>query len=147
MGAPGPVRALLVAVAVALAGSACAPDRECTAEGCESRVDFAVDTDLVAGVPYYVTACIDGACERRTLEVPPAAPGARLDDRIALDVGTDVVSLHLEDADWSGEHDVQVRVTGPGAQVLAELRATIELERSQPNGPDCDPVCWYARVT
>ncbi|MCA1587555.1 MAG: hypothetical protein LC744_02465, partial [Chloroflexi bacterium] len=62
-----------------------------------------------------------------------------------LDADRDTVTLRLLGHDYSGSHTVLLSVIGEGGPV-AEVKAETDFERSQPNGPGCQPVCWQARV-
>jgi hypothetical protein len=122
----------------------------CTLIGCESQVVFEVGgaTDILSGETYEVEACIDGDCTSATVEVPPAqggAMGAGLSDSLVVDPQQDLVTVRLSGGDYSGMHTVSLTLTGPDGQ-RTEIESDTEFERSQPNGPGCEPVCWQATV-
>ena len=122
----------------------------CTLIGCESQVVFEVGgvTDIMSGATYEVEACIDGACESATVDIPPAqgqAMGAGVGGELMLDPAQDVVVLRLSAGDYSGMHTVSLALTGPDGQRV-EVESDTEFERAQPNGPGCEPICWQATV-
>jgi hypothetical protein len=124
------------------------PVMACTLIGCESQVVFEIGTDIVSGTTYEVEACIDGLCESATVAVPPAqgqAMGAGVSGSLTLDPQQDLVTFRLSGDDYSGMHAVSLTLAGPDGQ-LTEMAAETEFERSQPNGPGCEPVCWQALV-
>lgn len=147
----GPLAGLALGVILAACVAPPVPDGPvlaCTLIGCESQVVFEVGTDIVSGETYEVEACIDGLCESATVAVPPAqgqAMGAGLSGSLMLDPQQDLVTLRLAGADYSGRHTVSLTLAGPDGQ-LTEMAAETEFERSQPNGPGCEPVCWQAIV-
>lgn len=121
-----------------------------TAAGCESGVRFTLDQDLVAETEYRVTACVDDRCAERTLEVPPPDDGpftGVTDGPIGLFVDTDSIFYSLDQLELSGKHRVTLTVQGADGELLAEWGGTPEFERTQPNGPNCEPTCWLAEVT
>lgn len=122
----------------------------CTLIGCESQVAFEIGdaTDIVSGATYEVEACIDGQCESATVVVPPAqgaAIGAGVSGSLVLDPQQDIVTVRLIGGDYSGMHTLSLTLTGPDGQ-RTEIESDTEFERSQPNGPGCEPVCWQATV-
>jgi len=42
-------------------------------------------------------------------------------------------------------HAASLRLAGPDGENVKQ-DGPIEFERLQPNGPDCEPVCWHAVV-
>ena len=120
----------------------------CTMIGCDSQVVFKLTADLVSAATYQVEACIDGACESASVRIPPrdgAAVGVGSNDAFTIDPTTDVVAFVLDGGDYSGPHQVSLRVAGDDLEPI-EVAAETEFERSQPNGPNCEPVCWQATV-
>jgi hypothetical protein len=119
------------------------PPIACTLIGCESQIEFQLSGDLVRGEAYDIEACIDADCTAQTVEVPDS--GFVIGGAFTLDADRDTVTLRLLGDDYSGSHTVSLSVTGEGGAV-AELETETDFERSQPNGPGCEPVCWHATV-
>ena len=120
----------------------------CTLIGCDSQVIFELDTDLQSGVTYDVTACVDGACEEAQVDVPPVNDGAvpaGQTDKIVISPDDDVVVYVLHGNDFSGSHIVSLSLDAPDLPSV-RVEESVEFERSQPNGPRCEPVCWTATV-
>jgi len=116
---------------------------ECTLIGCESQVRFEFDVDIAAGSTYRLEACIDGGCEEAEVRVPPG--GAGLVGSFFVSPIDDVIVLNLHGGDFSGSRAVTLLVELPdGGTILVEEE--VEFERSQPNGPLCEPVCWTATI-
>ena len=61
----------------------------------------------------------------------------------------DRIDYYLPEADYNTSASVTVRVMNSDGDVLAdtEAPADVPLERSQPNGPGCPPVCFFGRMT
>ena len=124
-------------------------ERVCTLRGCESGVGFSLDADLVAETPYKISVCVADLCADGILEVPPPTDGpftGTANGPIRLAIDTDTIFYSLGRMDVSGEHRVTLTVRGADAQLLAEWDGTPDFEPEQPNGPDCGPPCWLARV-
>ena len=122
----------------------------CTLIGCESQVVFELGdiTDIRSGATYEVEACVDGTCESTSVEVPPAqggAMGAGMNGSLLVDPQQDLVSVRLGPGDYSGLHTVSLTLVAPNGQLI-EIESDTEFERSQPNGPGCEPICWQAIV-
>lgn len=123
--------------------------RACTGIGCESGVRFNLGVDLVAEVAYEVTACVDDLCGEGILEVPPPADGpftGTSDGALTIATDTDSIFYSLGDLDASGRHRVSIKVRSESGDVVAEFEGEAEFERTQPNGPGCEPVCWLAEI-
>ena len=114
-------------VVLALAGCS---SQNCTLIGCSSgaHVDMTA-LPLQPGPMAEVRVCVDQTCSRRSPE------------RLPL-VGAEV------HAPYTGESEVTVaiRVIGPNGSVLANTSIRSRLERLQPNGPECQPVCFITRL-
>jgi hypothetical protein len=134
-----PVGALL------LAGSGCSPFG-CTDAGCESGVLFTLDRNLVLEAEYRVEACVDDRCVEGVLQVGGGEDGA--DGPLALTIGAyeDTVLYRLGESPVRGSHDVSLTVHGKDGELLVDWEGTAEFERTQPNGPLCEPTCWLAEI-
>ena len=115
----------------------------CTAIGCDSQLEFVLSADLVRGATYDVEACIAGDCTSASIEVP--ASGFAIEGPFSVDADRDALALRLLGDDYSGSHTVSLTVTRDGGGV-ADVTTDVEFERQQPNGPGCEPVCWFASV-
>ena len=118
-------------------------DGGCTLIGCDSQVLFELDADLVAGAVYEVETCIDRACERAEIQMP--APGVGSAGALTIDPFADSVAVLLPEGDYAGMHTVALTISGTLLGRI-EIETEIQFERTQPNGPNCPPVCWQAIV-
>jgi len=114
----------------------------CTLIGCESQVVFEIDYDIMSGSEYAVEACVDGECERAQIRVSDRGVG-KVANLIAS--ADDVVALVLQGDDYSGSHAVALTVESPEQGTII-VEEEVEFERTQPNGPRCEPVCWIATI-
>jgi hypothetical protein len=114
----------------------------CTLIGCESQLEFELSADLERGAAYDIEACVDGDCTSETVEIPDS--GFVIGGAFTLDADRDTVTVRLIGDDYSGSHTVSLSIAGEG--LAAEVEAETEFERSQPNGPGCEPICWHATV-
>ena len=116
----------------------------CTLIGCESQVIIEIDYDLRPGREYSVEACVGGECERALIRVPRGNGVATIGNLVVSPVD-DVVTLLLHGDDYSGSHAVSLLVES-SVQGSILVEEEVEFERTQPNGPGCEPVCWIATV-
>ena len=123
----------------------------CTEIGCVNGVTVAVAGVGLGAKGGRVVAelCFDGACERgRYVQQPDGA--ARWDNQqLDMFVSPDAVEVTLQlpegDYDEATVHEVSLTLRVAGGEPI-RVQQQVNLERSQPNGPDCPPVCWQARV-
>ena len=121
-----------------------APPLICTQIGCESGVEFDLAQSLVEDRSYEIEACADTFCRSDTVDIPTGFSGRRVQE---LEVALDRILLILPEADYAGRRRVSLLVRdAESGEVLAQVEDDVEFERLQPNGPDCPPVCWFARV-
>lgn len=144
--------ALLVAAGWAAALSGCSFSTSCNDAGCFNRVAFELGHDLLVGETYTMEACVDDYCETATLGGPDAqgtaASQASGTARLSLDTDRDIVNLEtMSSRDWSGTHRTSLTVRDSAGDTVAAVARETRFERTQPNGPDCPPVCWNARVS
>lgn len=116
----------------------------CTLIGCESQVQFELSEDLVPDTTYQVEGCIDGQCTSASIEVLEGG-GISAEGSLRLDTIADTAVLILDDGDYDGIHAVSLSIDGPDGLHI-EIAAETEFQRSQPNGPGCEPVCWQATI-
>jgi hypothetical protein len=145
----GALALLLVLVGCELLGPQPQPP-ECTAIGCDNQLRAVVAQDLQPGVEYEIEMCVGTRCAEADISVPEGggAVGAS-DGSITLETQADAVVFRLPDADWSGVHRVTATVRdATSGEPLADVDvdAEVEFQRSQPNGPGCPPICWFAEV-
>ena len=124
------MRRLLPAGLIAVAGLAAAPaalaqdpPTACTLIGCDSGVRLdAVDLPRARTV----TLCVEDRCRRER-------------------ANTD---LHFVATRSDGPGPVRVRVVvrDRRGRVLVRAERAVTLRRFEPNGPECAPTCWSARV-
>lgn len=133
----------------------------CTAIGCESIIFVELTkVDLTAESTYGVEICVDGDCRYETITIGSADPstgsrpvgesqgeGPGREKMIRLDAETDTVTYHLPAVDHGETADVYFAITDADGEVLVEAEsAEVHLERFQPNGPDCPPVCFSGHL-
>ena len=109
----------LAVLALALAPAACAEDPQaCTEIGCVNGITLEV-RKAPAGTKRLVV-CVDGRCRRRALQK--------------------VVRMGCRDAD-----SVRLAVIAKDGRNrrIGRYATTVQLSRSQPNGPDCPPTCFF----
>lgn len=131
---------------VLLGGSGCSPFG-CTDAGCESGVLFTLDRNLVLDTVYRVEVCVEDRCVEGDLQVGSGADGT--DGPLSLVIGAfeDSVFYRLGERQVRGTHDVSLTVHAADGELLVEWEGTAEFNRTQPNGPFCEPTCWLAEVT
>lgn len=141
------VRPLLAAAALLLVGCELVqePEAICTAIGCDSQVVFELTAiELVASRSYEIEACLDETCAAATVE--PTQHGAVVNDHgLVVHPDQNTVALVLPEGNYAGTRTASLRVRPDGEEPFA-MEVEIELERTQPNGPNCPPVCWQAVV-
>jgi len=120
----------------------------CTQVGCANAIHFEVQVDLERDVAYDIEACLDGDCNRETLNVDgPLTQTGAVGGSLTLWEYDDRVELTIGDGDFSGRHDVSFLILDASGAVIAEFSDSIELTRSEPNGGwPCGPTCWSAEV-
>ncbi len=131
----------LALMAAFLAGCAC------TAVGCINAVAFQVGFAVERDVVYEVEACVDGLCTHASMSVVgPATQTGDTVGALTLWEDADRLDLDLGHGDFSGSHEVALTIRDASGAALVSWSETVEMQRSQPNGPWCDPTCWYAEV-
>ncbi|MGH8936044.1 MAG: hypothetical protein ACRDXD_07240 [Acidimicrobiia bacterium] len=116
----------------------------CTQIGCESTVEFELPDSIREDRSYEIEACADTFCRSETVDIPRGFTGRQLGE---LSVELERILLILPEADYAGRHRVSLVVRdAESGEVLAQAEHDVEFERRQPNGPNCPPVCWFARV-
>ena len=141
-----------------LAASACGQGNgllgggRCTLIGCNSQVTFEVTGAGLHGKAGTVRlkACFDDVCHtsRTTVKANGASFG-KGSDKLSVGPVDDRLAGHLLLPD--GDYDettvhrftLEVRI-GDGEPV--RLERDVQLTRSAPNGEDCGPICWQAKV-
>ncbi len=103
------------------------PDHPCTEIGCGPS-SASVELTGMRAVPVTVKICAEQRC---------ATLGSRGDQLTEVNVGLP------ENVGDSVRVVVEVR---SGRRVLTKQAAVIPVETSRPNGPDCPPVCKFARA-
>ena len=127
-------------------------DRQvCTAIGCVNAVSFAVTGAGLGpdGGRIVAEACFDGDCARTRYTQEPSGASQATGRRMDVLVESDRVQilLHLPDADYdeATAHEVSLVLRVDGGEPI-RVEREVNLDSSQPNGPNCAPVCWGARV-
>ena len=148
----------LLAVLLLLAVSGCdvserldPPVSGCTLIGCESAIAFNIAGAGLKGQAGTVKAeiCFNGTCESARLRVGASGAVDAKGNRSLIDAsGNDIaVTLFLPDDDYDSEtlHDVSLNLTVDGGKPVI-VRRSVALSPSQPNGPNCEPVCWSTAI-
>ncbi len=105
----------------------------CTTEDCANAIHFRPQVDLERNVAYDVEACLDGDCNRATLNVDgPLTQTGAMGGSLTLWEDDDRVELAVDNGDFSGMHDVSFSIRDASGTVIAEFNDSIELTRSEP---------------
>lgn len=134
-------RSIVLGVGIAPALVACGATTAataCTAIGCNSEVAVTDLTQIASEYgpePVTATLCVDGDCQ--TDEVVFTGSAA-----------TPTVAKTLGDNSPPAKRDVGVtfRLTRDG-KTLLDTSTTSHLTRSQPNGKNCEPICYQSVFT
>jgi hypothetical protein len=60
----------------------------------------------------------------------------------------DRIEYHLPAGEYGDTAQVSFTLTSADGDVLADVEdAEVPLERSQPNGPGCEPICFRGELT
>jgi hypothetical protein len=119
------------------AGDDGAGGRACTEIGCNDGVTFALSPGAIQPAGRVVAkACVGGRCTTHRFDPDAFAQpgGVRID-----------AWLPPETLDAGRSHTASLTIRA-GQDTIVELERTVELERSQPNGPGCPPICHNATV-
>lgn len=137
--------------------------RFCTEIGCDSTLEVELtDVDIAPEATYNVEICVDEVCTAETVTIDLRHPGTgeiqrgassrpqgTLDGYMVIWAEEDRIVYYLPEAEYDATASVAVRLTDSDGNVLADTGgpADVPLERSQPNGPGCPPVCFFGRLT
>jgi hypothetical protein len=134
----------------------------CTAAGCDSTLTIDLSQlDITPGATYEVEICVDGICTAATTTIDVRHPAIGDIERgeterepgilagWMLIWADDHIDYYLPEADYGSAASVTFTLTAPDGPVLAQTAepTDVPLERSQPNGPECPPVCFHGRMT
>lgn len=140
----------LLLLSTSCAGSPRASGGACDEEGCFSSVNFSLGADLVNGTSYLVKACVEAACESATIGVQTPSDDPATGRRVgASTLKTDRDEVHLRlpaGSEYPGRRDVSLFIRDEDGRVLVETAAVADFQQFQPNGSNCPPTCWIARV-
>lgn len=137
--------------------------RFCTEIGCDSllRIEL-TEVDITPEATYDVEICVDAVCATETVTIDQRHPGTgdvqrgaspraqgTLDGYMIIWAEDDHIDYYLPEADYVSSASVTFTLTNSDGDVLARTDgpADVPLERSQPNGPGCPPVCFFGRMT
>lgn len=138
--------------------------RMCTAIGCMSALTIELTSaDIQPEATYGIDVCVDDTCLKETVTIDMAHPGTgdithgqtydlddgRLPQEPYLLVWTSgEIYFHLGEGEFGVTADVSFTLTDDtGAELVAVDSGGVPIERSQPNGPDCPPICFFGRMT
>ena len=137
--------------------------RFCTEIGCDSLLTIELaEVDITPEATYYVEICVDDVCATETVTIDqrhpstgeilrgesPRAQGT-LDGYMIIWAEDDHIDYYLPEADYDSSASVTFTLTNSYGDVLTRTDgpADVPVERSQPNGPGCPPVCFFGRIT
>ncbi|MFP3883748.1 MAG: hypothetical protein ACLFWH_15720 [Actinomycetota bacterium] len=137
--------------------------RFCTEIGCDSILEVQLtEVDIAPEATYDVEICLNEECAAETVTIDLRHPGTgeiqrgassrsegTVDGYMVLWAEEDRIVYYLPEADYDTTASVSVRLMDSDGNVLADTGgpADVPLERSQPNGPGCPPVCFFGRMT
>lgn len=147
----------VVGVAALLqSGTACDDTHSCTLVGCVNGVSVTLGTGSGAWQEgeYAVELSLDDEQVSCAFAVPEDSPVTG--SSTTLDCGPGITALLMSRGSTANDFDVQlssysepktltVSLSHDGAEILSSSPPVVYIE-SQPNGPDCEPVCRQARV-
>jgi hypothetical protein len=119
------------------------PLDECTAVGCMSMLSIETGVGLGEGTTYEIEVCLDDEC----WEGVPVANDSHGDDHgdVYVDAGG-IVQVFFGEEERSRTGRVSVVLTAAGEEIVRH-EEEVEFEVSQPNGPWCEPTCYFGLVT
>jgi hypothetical protein len=146
---------------VAALGTACGKTNVggCTDIGCDSAIlaEFPINTVGAGAGAVVARVCLDGTCRtaRGVLDPHTTRFGGTRGDHVfqsgievRLNESSISVQLRLPDEPYDDvtSHDmlVELQVAGNQAVTLEEER---KFTRSNPNGVNCEPTCWFADLS
>jgi hypothetical protein len=150
-------RTALLVVGLLVAATGCGLAQQpggqaCTGIGCVSQVSVVLPDLGLQGAKGVVTAqmCFDGQCdEQRQRFRANGASFGRQGSSVEVSASDNDVTLMLRlpdvEYDETTVHRLTVKVRVDGGKPVT-MERDVTLERGQPNGPECEPVCWQARV-
>jgi hypothetical protein len=137
--------------------------RFCTAIGCDSLLTIDLtEVDITPEAKYDVEICLNEVCATETVTIDLRHPGTgeiergesprtqgTLDGYMIIWAEDDHIDYYLPEADYDSSASIKFTLTNSNGDVLARTDgpADVPLERSQPNGPGCPPVCFFGRMT
>ena len=123
----------------------------CTLIGCVNGVTVSVaGVGLgAAGGRIIAELCYDGSCERTRYTQEPSGASRGSNPNLGVFVQRERVDVMLTlpegDYDEATPHDVSLTLQVAGGDPI-QVEGQVNLERSQPNGRNCAPSCWSARI-
>ncbi|MGB9358416.1 MAG: hypothetical protein WCC01_07655 [Acidimicrobiia bacterium] len=136
--------------------------RFCNEEGCDSVLTIELsEVDITPNATYDVEICLNGDCATEPITIDVPHPGTGQIDRgeserspgtlagwILMWVEGDYIEYHLPEGEYGESALVAFTLMDAKGSVLAQTGEATEvpLERLQPNGPECPPVCFVGRI-
>lgn len=124
--------------------------RACTEIGCRSLLTVELtDTDVIGDATYGVEVCVDDECTSSTVDMHNDRGEAVMGDvdGVVLRADENLVEYRLPGDGYGETAEVSFTLTDAEGNVLVEAADEIPLDRAQPNGPGCPPVCFTGRLT
>lgn len=121
--------------------------QSCTEIGCSPEVVLAISQVEAIKRAVQISFCVDSDCRSAVAQPEGSGYVVEGDAPLSISAGGGAplqVSFPLGEAvDPDVPHRVRATVT-VGGRVVASVDEDVELERFEPNGPGCPPVCWRA---
>lgn len=135
--------------------------RFCTEIGCDSYLEIELtEVDITPEATYDVEICVNDICAMEIVTIDVRHPGTGEIEHGASPrtqragymivwAEDDHIDYYLPEADYDSSASVTFTLTNSNGDVLARTDGPVDvpLERSQPNGPGCPPVCFFGRMT
>lgn len=132
----------------------------CTEIGCLSAITIELGAvDIQPGAAYDLEFCVDGDCRYETVvagsgnlgetevEAENGGTGETTRAKPHVDPETDTVTYQLPEGEYPETIHVYFAVADAGGETLAQAEnVEVHLDKNQPNGPDCPPVCFHGHL-
>ena len=134
-------------------------EQVCTEIGCTSLLTIELnEVDITPNATFDIEICVDKDCATENIAIDKREPGTgeithgeshstHAPGRMLVWVAEDRIDYYLPGEEYPESATVTFSlVDNADGSVLAQTATEVPLERSQPNGPDCPPVCFFGRM-